>query len=196
MPSLDALPIDLMYEIYSHLVHPLSSHEGKSAPVSREEQLRIEGLRSDRVQLMQHPYCQLAATCHELRSSVEAFCLHLIKGQKFPTGRRYPATKNGRTKIPQTTKDDWSTAVAKGKATGALPKPKEACRNLYLRSVFQRCIFCGAGSKRRAAFNRFMWCDQKCDIEHYSRLIVSSFLLLSIVVLTLTRCTEQKRSRR
>lgn len=174
MPDLTSLPIELMFEICSYLVHPLSSHKGKSVPVTYDEQRQLERLRCDRVQLMQHPFCQMAATCQELRRKVEAYCLHLIKGQMCPE------SQTGRTKIPTPRKDDWNIAIAKANALGArpkdklsLPKPKEAYRNLYLRSVFQKCIFCGDPTKRRAAFNRFMWCDKKCDIKHYGRLIVS-----------------------
>ncbi|QDS68917.1 hypothetical protein FKW77_008241 [Venturia effusa] len=172
MPDLASLPIELMFEICSYLVHPLSSHTVNPVPVTNDDQVKIQRLRSDRFQLMQHPYCQMAATCQELRRKVEAHCLHLIKEQACPGSR------TTRTKVPKPIKDDWNAAVSGANAPGArpkdiqsLPKPKEACRNLYLRSVFQKCMFCGEPTKRRAAFNRFMWCDQKCDVEHYGRLI-------------------------
>lgn len=168
---MDSLPLELKFEIYSYLAHPLSSHKGIPFPTTLAEQREIENLPSDRAQLMQHPYCQLAATCESIRDSIEAYCIHLIKGQT------HSKTGHGRTKMPKPQKDSWRCTIAKAKAgpkyLSALPKPKEAYRNVYLRSIFQKCIFCGTGTKRRAAFNRFMWCDKQCDIEHYGRLIVS-----------------------
>lgn len=195
MLNLDSLPLELKFEIYSHLARPLSSHKGISVPVNYDEQKHIERLRCDRVQLMQHPYCQMAATCESLRDSVEAYCLHLIKGQTNPK------TKQGRTKIPKSPKDDWRSTIAKANAKGArpknvvkLPKPTEACRNLYLRSVFKKCIFCGGGTTRRAAFNRFMWCCMNCDIEQYGRLIVSWCINLHCGIRNNNIFTEQDRS--
>lgn len=176
MLNLDSLPLELKFEVFSHLIHPLSSHKGTPFPTTYAGQREIENLPSDRVQLMQHPYCQLAATCDSMRDSVEAYCLHLIKGQT------HPKTGQGRTKLPKPPKDNWRSKIAKAKASPrcltALPKPKEAYRNVYLRSVYQKCVFCGMVTTRRAAFNRFMWCDKKCDIEHYGRLIVSQQIML------------------
>jgi hypothetical protein len=167
MASLDSLPLEVQFEIFSYLVQPLSSHAGFSpAPVTCDEQRRMERLRHDRVQLMQHPYNQLAATCQQLRSAVEAICLHLMKGHY------------GRSKIPKPPKDDWNTAVASAKAKGVPPKVPISHRIRYLKGVFQKCIFCGKLCKRRAAFNRFMWCDQACDIEHFGRLVVNSTLFI------------------
>lgn len=168
MASLDQLPLEVQFEIFSYLVQPLSSHVGISRPVTCEEQRTIETLRHDRVQLMEHPYNQIAATSQSLRYSVEAACLHFLKGH------------HGCAKIPKLPQNDWNTAIATavalGNDKGAFPKPLDAYRNRYLRSVYQKCIFCGKGTKRRAAFNRLMWCDQKCDIEQYGRLIVSLYL--------------------
>jgi hypothetical protein len=159
MTTLDTLPLEIQFEIFSYLLQPLSSHAGISpVPVTYEEQQRIEHLRHDRVQLMRHPYNHLAATCQQLRSSVEAY----LKGH------------HRRSKVPKAPKDDWNTAVAIATAKGIAPKLPLAYRNRYLKSTFKKCIFCGKQCKRRAAFNRFMWCDLKCDTEQFGRLIVSS----------------------
>ncbi|TID22988.1 hypothetical protein E2P81_ATG02111 [Venturia nashicola] len=169
MLNLDSLPLELQFEVYSYLVHPLSSYKHAPFPTTYVEQREVENLPSGRAQLMQHPYCQLAATCDSIRDSVEAYCLHLIKGQTLLK------TGHGGTKISKPQKDNWRTKIAKARASpkypSGLPQPNQACRNIYLRSVYQKCIFCRAVTKRRAAFNRFMWCDKKCDVEHYGRLI-------------------------
>lgn len=167
MASLDALPLEIQFEIFSYLVQPLSSYAYISPiPVTYEEQRRVEKLRHDRFQLMQHPYNQLAATCQQLRSSVEAACLHFLKGH------------HNHFKVPKAPKNDWNTAIAQGTVKRVVSKLPLAYRNRYLRSVFNKCIFCGKHCKRKAAFNRLMWCDQKCDIKHFGRLIVSSIYFL------------------
>jgi hypothetical protein len=179
MATLDTLPLEVQFEIFSYLLQPLSSHAGISpVPVTYEEQLQLDYLRHDRVQLMQHPYNHLAATCQNLRTSVEALCLHLLT-----TG-----SEHGRSEV-----HGWKTAIALAAAKGVVPKKPPCVRIRYLMSTFRKCIFCGKKSQRRAAFNRFMWCDAKCDVKQYGRLIVGS-ISSSFTVYQYLLCNPQSKS--
>jgi len=171
MASLDNLPVEIQFEVFSYLVQPLSYHRNvATAPTTHEEFIVTEKLRNDRHILRLHPYNNLAAACQQLRISIEAFCLHLLKSTQQGDGAvllRMPKS------IP---KSNWNTLVADRAKRGGTKRIEVAHRQRWLRSVFNHCIFCRKLTQRKAVFNRLMWCDAKCDIEQYGRLIVSSIL--------------------
>jgi hypothetical protein len=164
MASFDTLPLEVQFEIYSYLIQPLSDQIVPAVPATIKELTLTESIPADRRDLQQHPYNNIAATCQLLRSSVEAFCLHLLKGHQ------------GGQKVPTIPKSDWSRLVARRAEKGGISKLPPAYRQRWLNQTFQKCIFCGKRTKRRAVFNRLMWCDSRCDLEHFGRLIVSGHL--------------------
>lgn len=80
--SLIDLPAEVIENISSYLVAPLSCYTVDPRPRNEKEWGNLNGLGDFRDMLERHPFYRLAATCHTLRVTVETFARHLLDRYK------------------------------------------------------------------------------------------------------------------
>lgn len=165
MASLDSLPSDVHFSIFSNLTLPFVTCDFQATPHSHIELKQTEKVNhlkwSDKP-LSNHPFLALAAQSKSLRASVESYCHHLLR-------------KRSKVLIRQPKHDaDWSTAIAL-----AASKHKNldfrSYRQQYLKAIFHKCQFCEKATPRRAVFNTHMYCCRVCDNKEFGPKIVGGF---------------------
>jgi hypothetical protein len=171
MISLDSLPVDVQYNVFSWLLCPLVGFDIERAPQTQEALMKADLNRlrcppfADGRKSGNHPYLCLAAVNRGLRISVESYCQHLVNVRLAIKAKR----------ILTPTFMNWSADVAKfaAKHKKAGPGDLRTFRLQYVKWSSECCLFCGKKTVRRAIFNLQMWCCQSCDDKEFGKKIVS-----------------------
>ena len=163
LETLDTLPVELLHEICSYLIGPLSGFPGST------------GLHSDDVPLAPdplHPFYALAGSCRVLRLAVESYCQRLLRTHRDIMKIKLPDID----RLP----DAEPTPTTPERKRKAKAKSREVIyRVLWVKWARSHCAFCGKRSVRRAIFNTLIRCCAKCDAAFWPPKITMSEALKS-----------------
>jgi len=179
-PSLDSLPNDVQYMVFSYLSKILAGYALDGVPRTGDMLYKLMLLEPTTRQLMRtHPYQNLAATSKQLRLAVEGYCHHLLDRHKDIIGKR---------RIPELERENWERLASKN-AFGKRKDTKvrrETYRNVWIRATNEHCVWCGKRSQRKAVFDLLVYCCYQCDERVYGRklcktAVFQTYRLLPIV---------------
>ncbi|TID21456.1 hypothetical protein E6O75_ATG04851 [Venturia nashicola] len=171
--SLIDFPVEVIENILSFLAGPLSCYAVDSRPKNSKELKRLKGLSDLRVVLEQHPFYQLAATCHTLRVSVEIFASHLLHQYKkllcFDIVEQDVDVEEWQERIQQRLRLHRRLGLhqyQKDDRIHILPP----YRLMWVRWSYCRCLFCGKVTNRYAIFNHLIWVCARCDKREWPKI--------------------------
>ena len=167
-PSLDSLPNDIQYMIFSYLAKILAGYALDGVPRTPNLLHQLELVQPKTSELMKtHPFQNLAATSRQLRQAVEGYCRHLLDRHKDVIGGK---------PVPELGGMNWE-ALASKNASGKKKKTKasrQTYRNIWIRAMNERCVWCGKKSQRKAVFDMLIYCCYPCDLRVYGRKVAKS----------------------
>lgn len=173
--SLTDLPAEVIENILSYLVAPLSCYTVDSRPGNEKELKRLNGLSDLRVVLRRHPFHLLAATCHTLRIAVETFARHLLHQDKkllcFEIVEQEIDMEEWQEGIRERNRLRRERLRLQGGQRSEEMQILPPYRLLWVRWSYCRCLFCGRQTSRRAIFNHFIWACQRCDKREWPKIV-------------------------
>lgn len=149
-----ALPLELLHEICSYLVGPLSGLSGSIGLHADEVPEYPPSIAAGDVL---HPFYALAASCQELEHAVESFCRRVLRQHSSIT----------KIKLLDADQQSDDGAVKQKKGKSKKKDRKIVHRVLWVKWANKHCAFCGKRSIRRAIFNTLLRCCKKCDDEQW-----------------------------
>ncbi|RDI81915.1 hypothetical protein Vi05172_g8037 [Venturia inaequalis] len=170
--ALTDLPAEVIENILSYLIAPLSCYTVDSRPRDKKELKVLNGLSKLRVVLERHPFYRLAATCHELRIAVETFANHLLHQYKkllcFEIVEQDVDVEEWRKGVQKKSRHLKRLGLARDQKDGRI-QVLPPYRLLWARWTYCRCLFCGRATKRHAIFNHSIWACAKCDKREWPK---------------------------
>lgn len=166
--SLTDLPAEVIENILSYLVAPLSCCTVDPRPRNEKELEKLNELSDLRDVLEGHPFYRLAATCHTLRVTVETFARHLLHRYQgilcFDIVEQEIGVEEWRERTREMARERKMLGLQEEEKSEDLKvKILPPFRLMWVRWAYCRCVFCGNPSQRRAIFNHSIWACNTCD---------------------------------
>jgi hypothetical protein len=176
--GLEELPAEVLENILSYLISPLACYARNPTPKSLQELKMLQRYSDYRSVLKKHPFYQLAATCHTLRSVVECFSHYLLHQYEDILCFDIPELGFGI--------EEWRERIKlrkriDSKEVGQLEEDESMkilppFRLMWVRWSYCHCLFCGRQTNRRAIFNHFIWVCHACDVKQWPKLVSHNFI--------------------